>query len=76
MPHYHYTDWEKGPVLYQVKQSWRGGVPWSAGPYHDKRAGEVIFECDAPDILAADALFTSATGRIPAKEYMVGCAIT
>lgn len=76
MPRYTYTDWAKGPVLYTVKQSTRGGMPWSNGPYHDKRAGEVIFECEAPDILAADTQFSETTGRTAAKEFLVGCSIS
>ena len=76
MPHYRYTDYALGPVVEIVKQSWRGGIPWSAGPYHEKRAGEVVFECDATDIVAADEFFTQSTGRIPAKEFLVGCAIS
>jgi hypothetical protein len=63
-------------VVDVVKQTHRGGQPWGSGPYHEKHAGEVVFECDAPDILAADARFQASTGRIPAKEFLVGCDIT
>jgi len=76
MPHYRYTDWAKGEVVATIKQTTRGGVPWADGPYHDKRAGEVIFECHASNILSADEEFTKATGRIPTKEFLVGCSVT
>lgn len=75
MAHYTYTDWSKGPVVEIVKQSWRGGIPWSAGPYHEKHAGEVVFQCDALDILVADAELLAATGIVAAKAMMVGCSI-
>lgn len=75
MPHYRYTDWSKGEVIATIHQVTRGGIPWGDGPYHAKHSGEVIFECDADDILAADEAFTKATGRIPAKEFLVGCSV-
>ncbi len=76
MPHYKYTDWAKGPVIEVVKQTHRGGHLWGSGAYLEKHAGEVIFECDAPDILSADVKFHKATGRIAIKEFLVGCDIT
>lgn len=75
MPRFRYTDWSKGPVLYAVKQSFRGGIPWSSGPWIDKHAGEVIFECAAPDIMTADTALRDATGIDPVSALMVGCAI-
>jgi hypothetical protein len=41
--------------------------------YTDYRSGknETIFECDAPDVLAADGLFEAATGLIARKETWI-----
>lgn len=88
MPHYKYTDWTKGePVLTRncrtgeqhqltIKQTTRGGHFWGDGPYHKIFKGEVVFECDAPGILEADAMLKSATGIEAAKAFNVGCSIS
>lgn len=77
MTRYRYFDMTKGSPLYVVKQSWRNGIPWVGGPYHTKYQGEMIYGCDAPDILAADFLFYMFTGgRRPNEEFMTVCRIS
>lgn len=41
--------------------------------YKNNRA--VIFECEAKNILEADALYEEETGNNPAKQCDVGCTV-
>lgn len=87
MPRYTYTDRSKGnPVMtlnertgqwhpLTIKQTHRSGIIWGSGPYHPVFKGEVIFECEASDILAADAAFKTATGLDIAKLFAVCLSI-
>lgn len=36
---------------------------------------EVVFECEAEDILEADKKYTAATGHDPRKQNNIGCSI-
>lgn len=35
--------------------------------------GAVLFECEAPDILAADEMLKAATGHIAVKDASIWC---
>lgn len=65
-----------GKFQFTVKQTTRGGHPWGDGPFHKIFQGEVIFECDAESIMAADAQLKSATGIDASKAFSVGCSIS
>jgi len=44
--------------------------------YRDNSAGsEVVFECVAKDILEADELYQTKTGKNPEKQNHIGCSI-
>lgn len=69
MTKYTYIDYRLGPVIYTVmaKDSRR------SFPVH---TGEVIFECDAANILEADKEFKSITGIDPNKVPEIACSLT
>jgi hypothetical protein len=46
----------------------------SFGPKARPTANTVIFECEAPDILAADELLLKATGHVAAKDATIWCS--
>lgn len=72
MPRYIYTDRLAGPVIDMVQASIMSRQPGRPFPVH---TGIKIFECEASDILEADALLLKATGRIAGKEPSVCCEI-
>lgn len=45
----------------------------SFGPRARPTAGSVLFECDAPDILAADEMLKQTTGHIAVKDASIWC---
>lgn len=74
MPHYLYTDHLAGPVTHSVAKLALGRPGY--GKMVPVHAGAVLFECQAKDILEADALLFAATGRIAEKDQGIGCAIS
>lgn len=73
MPHYTYTDRMAGPVITTAHASLLSRQPGRPFPVH---AGEVVFECDADNILAADEKLLAATGLVASKQVSVCCAIS
>lgn len=45
----------------------------SFGPKVRPTVGQVLFECDAPDILTADEMLKAATGHIAIKYPTIWC---
>jgi hypothetical protein len=41
----------------------------------NEKENEVVFECDAKDILEADVMYKEATGNDVSKQGHVGCEI-
>jgi len=48
---------------------------WVKGKTHGQLVAPVIFECEAENILEADALYEKATGQKASKQGHVGCEI-
>lgn len=74
MAHYTYTDRMAGPMLYTTTGLRLGFA--SFGRPFPVHAGEVIFECEASDILAADEKLLADTGLVASKQASVCCAIS
>lgn len=73
MPKYTYTDRMAGHVIDTAHASLLSNQPGRAFPVH---AGEVRFECEAANILEADAKLLAATGLKASKEMSLCCAIS
>jgi len=43
--------------------------------YTDNLKKEVVFECEAENILAADKKYEEKTGKNPVKQSFIGCQI-
>ena len=44
--------------------------------YHDNtKNGEIVFECEADDILIADKMYEKARNEKPVKQPFIGCEI-
>lgn len=73
MRRYTYTDHSKGPVI-GTYYGLAIGRPSFGRPF-EKHAGEMIFECEAENILDADAALLMATGIKAEKRVDVGCSV-
>lgn len=86
MTHYTYTDHSLGgPVLKPPNRLGKCpplvhiglalGRPSFGQPFPAHK-GMVVFECDASNILEADALLLAKTGIVAAKSAEIGCALS
>lgn len=73
MQRYTYTDRMAGPLIGMEYGSLLSKQPSRPFPVH---AGKVNFECDAADILEADAKLLAATGLTASREMSLCCAIS
>lgn len=77
MKHYVYTDRNQGPVIGAAFGSFLS-YPGNSGKKYVVHTGVVIFECDAIDIVDADAKMQSASGIDPSdwKQLHITCSFT
>lgn len=48
----------------------------SFGPKARPTANTILFECDAPDIVAADEMLLKTTGHVAMRDATIWCSVT